>query len=704
MIKSKRRLEKCLNSTQAEERAEKCLRSVNEILEICLDQKKPQPSSQSLESASSLVSRLEEILREKMCELVKKRQALACENRLDEKEKARLIAERIAFESVILSRLKTAMERKHERAGVFAELVETSQLISSLNSKVLGTKPKTYQNTNYIQYLTVALANRLVLVGGITETQNQSQTVRRLEGLDLLLNKQRQVSEAVTKYKESQLNVLAEALALETLNLSESEQTELNNPSKLLEDRRIREAWALAQETVGKELVQAEVARFMTHCAQLYEQNLNFVTDNCLTFDATYNISLESWADAAREKLHQQMQLSINQLSSVYEDKLQKIKNGERRPDAKHDSRQLLSDYADVVAQKAVLDARISLLQEGVRVSRGASSQIHSNFVSSLIRQEDALKVLLLDGEDDGEELVDSAEFAYLYQQFASQCAEGIDFGPDKLRNVERSIDQMEEEVVALKKCLSEVLGAPELSGLSASKPVSDLAGVCSKCSDLRDRLRKLTERISRWSCTRCKRLQDKIQALSVEHKRQIDELKSAQERDLMIVKGEWDNQRHTLTTRYEQEAASLRDRARKLEQRLNAMDSEHSAHVNELRAAYQRSMSTELDTDAETRKRYKEEIKHLRALCEKGLLAMENSHRRIIAEMEEKHKQELESLRVEKEQALSEETQATLAALDAMRKAHEHEVQKEIAKFKREFFKQMQAREDIGILHKEHE
>lgn len=49
-------------------------------------------------------------------------------------------------------------------------------------------------------------------------------------------------------------------------------------------------------------------------------------------------------------------------------------------------------------------------------------------------------------------------------------------------------------------------------------------------------------------------------------------------------------------------------------------------------------------------------------ALCEKGLLAMENSHRRIIVELEEKHRQETESLKLEKEQALAEETHATLA------------------------------------------
>lgn len=40
----------------------------------------------------------------------------------------------------------------------------------------------------------------------------------------------------------------------------------------------------------------------------------------------------------------------------------------------------------------------------------------------------------------------------------------------------------------------------------------------------------------------------------------------------------------------------------------------------------------------------------------------MENSHRRIISELEEKHRQEIEALKLEKEQALAEETHATLA------------------------------------------
>lgn len=42
--------------------------------------------------------------------------------------------------------------------------------------------------------------------------------------------------------------------------------------------------------------------------------------------------------------------------------------------------------------------------------------------------------------------------------------------------------------------------------------------------------------------------------------------------------------------------------------------------------------------------------------------------------------------------------------ALDAMRKAHEAEVQKEVAKFKAEYMSKMQSNHDITAIHKQHQ
>lgn len=251
--KSKRRLEKCLNSTQAEDKAEKCVRAVNEILESCLECKKIQACPQVAESVGVVVSKLENLLKDKMCELMERRRALAQEGRLDDQEKIRLVAERVAFESVILRRLKLALERSNEKSsGVLGDLVETSQLISNLECKVYGTKPKTYQNASYIQYLTTVLANRLVLVGAGQKSPEKTKevTAAQSEGLTFLLQRQKECDQLVRKYKDAKLAQLAEALAMETLSLSEQEDQQAMPSSKLLEDRRIREAWALAQETV----------------------------------------------------------------------------------------------------------------------------------------------------------------------------------------------------------------------------------------------------------------------------------------------------------------------------------------------------------------------------------------------------------------------------------------------------------------------
>ncbi|XP_033225493.1 protein outspread isoform X3 [Belonocnema kinseyi] len=701
VAKSKRRLEKCLGSTQAEEKAEKCLRAVNDILDSCLECKKNQANSQVTESVGVVVSRLEIILRDKMCELMKRRQLLAQNGELTEKEKAKLIAERVAFESVILRQIKCAMSRTTDKSLVLSELVETSQLISNLKCKVYGTKPKTYQNTSFIQYLTRVLANKLLLVA--PKTESKEVLAAQAESLSFLLQKQKEINEIVRRFKDAKLKQLAEALATETLSLSEQEELSqvVSSSRKLVEDRRIREAWAMAQETVSKELVQAEISHFIVRCGQIYEQNITSFTDSCLIFDESERVTLESWADKAQAKLREEMEYSIEELTGIYEESLRRMRKNKTKVESKNESRELLTDYADVVAQKALIDARIFLLQDN---SRQKVSFTGKTFVSSLIQHEDLLSsVLEADSKFESSPILD-AEYSYLYQQFSKECEEkisGNQRSKEQLKNITHSLICMEEDLAGLKMSMRD-----NGKGLDWPKSIaiSDWTSVCQKCSELREQIKRISDYMKNRSCKQCEMLQNKIQRLNSEHKMELEEMMKNQERDLMDIKGEWDNQRHSMTSQYEQEAASLRERARKLEHRLNAMDSEHSAHVNELRAAYQRSINTELDTDAETRKRYKEEIKQLRGLCEKGLLAMENSHRRIIAEMEEKHKQELESLRVEKEQALSEETQATLAALDAMRKAHEHEVQKEIAKFKQEFLKQVQAREDIGVMHKEHE
>uniref|UniRef100_A0AAR2J0E1 PH domain-containing protein n=1 Tax=Pygocentrus nattereri TaxID=42514 RepID=A0AAR2J0E1_PYGNA len=68
-------------------------------------------------------------------------------------------------------------------------------------------------------------------------------------------------------------------------------------------------------------------------------------------------------------------------------------------------------------------------------------------------------------------------------------------------------------------------------------------------------------------------------------------------------------------------------------------------------------------------------------ATCERGFAAMEESHQKVIDELQRKHQRELENLQEEKERLLAEETAATIAAIEAMKNAHRSELEKELDK-----------------------
>ena len=98
------------------------------------------------------------------------------------------------------------------------------------------------------------------------------------------------------------------------------------------------------------------------------------------------------------------------------------------------------------------------------------------------------------------------------------------------------------------------------------------------------------------------------------------------------------------------------------------------------------------------------QKIHDLRMWCERSISAMEKSYENLLQDLQNQHVKEKDSLRKEKDLALAEETQATLAALDAMRKAHESEVQKEVEKFKKELMADYQSKACIGALQSEYQ
>ncbi|XP_023177459.2 protein outspread isoform X3 [Drosophila hydei] len=231
---------------------------------------------------------------------------------------------------------------------------------------------------------------------------------------------------------------------------------------------------------------------------------------------------------------------------------------------------------------------------------------------------------------------------------------------------------------------------------VSEQMELSCLQDSCHKCCELRQRIDKMTT-LQQQTETDLQRSEQLLEQRENELAIALEKCVSQEQEQQLLLK-----QRNELSD----ELGQQQERCKRMEKRLDLLEKEHGKQLECLREVYSHEHANVPD-EPSFRKRYQTEIEQLRTLCEKGLSAMESSHRRLICDMEEKHKLEIERLLAEKETALAEETQATLAALDAMRKAHQSEVQREVSRFKAEFLHQVQRGEHMrgdGVKLKEEE
>nr|CAD7406882.1 unnamed protein product [Timema cristinae] len=664
-------------------------------------------------SVHGIVGRFEELLRNKLVELFKKRKALQEFGQFNDKARMHLLAEKLAYESVLIFRIAQAVAcsagdtRDFKDCVMKSELVECSRLISILKSKVID--GSTVTSGTSVAYLTKVLSQRLLLQGQLALARCSCEsnhlfesTIKHIQPsdvsesgvLEMLLDQQKECEMFVDKYRMEKLNHLAKILAVKTLSYT------------------------------------------------TYEADLASEQETRFAFLAAQRSLLEKWFDSVEEILRREMEAGIEELTAKYEEHLVTLKKENSaipdsyREEEEMESRRLLLEFADVIALKALIDARVSVIcKETQSYNLKPVNDKPKETSKSCARQiiETNIEISrFTDFEKDAANMASEleADFEYLFQQYSEKCRADIscrlgpsdsNTGREEIVETIKGLDLVKDDLEALHDCVTSdrtpdccILCRDGDTGMKSRDQAgaggqASWGDVCDKCVSIRQLVAALTNHVLQGRvCKRCQQLQETIRRLNADHEEELEMLRRSQDQEMSRLRGELETQRHSLVTQHQQEQAQLKDRARRLERRLGTLDSEYSQQVENLRSAYQKTLSAGLERDVDGEEnvcqRYQAEIEQLRTLCEKGLVAMESSHRRIIAELEEKHRQELEQLRIEKEQALTEETQATLAALDAMRKAHETEVQREITKFKNEFIKKMQSTHDIGALHKEHE
>uniref|UniRef100_A0A8V5H9Q6 Uncharacterized protein n=1 Tax=Melopsittacus undulatus TaxID=13146 RepID=A0A8V5H9Q6_MELUD len=131
-----------------------------------------------------------------------------------------------------------------------------------------------------------------------------------------------------------------------------------------------------------------------------------------------------------------------------------------------------------------------------------------------------------------------------------------------------------------------------------------------------------------------------------------------------------------------------LRERIQELEAQMNAMRDELE--------------NKHLEGNASTlREKYQKDFENLKATCERGFAAMEETHQKKIEDLQRQHQRELEKLREEKDRLLAEETAATISAIEAMKNAHREELERELEKSQRSQISSVNA--DIEALRRQY-
>ncbi|XP_037664509.1 myosin phosphatase Rho-interacting protein isoform X3 [Choloepus didactylus] len=103
----------------------------------------------------------------------------------------------------------------------------------------------------------------------------------------------------------------------------------------------------------------------------------------------------------------------------------------------------------------------------------------------------------------------------------------------------------------------------------------------------------------------------------------------------------------------------------------------------------------------AALREKYRKDLENLKATCERGFAAMEETHQKKIEDLQRQHQRELEKLREEKDRLLAEETAATISAIEAVKNAHREELERELEKSQRSQISSVNA--DIEALRRQY-
>ncbi|XP_023128606.2 myosin phosphatase Rho-interacting protein isoform X2 [Amphiprion ocellaris] len=259
-----------------------------------------------------------------------------------------------------------------------------------------------------------------------------------------------------------------------------------------------------------------------------------------------------------------------------------------------------------------------------------------------------------------------------------------------KLADLQNQLYEASLKTAARQQTLIQVEGEP-IDSVDKTTELHDMIARHKKeLRDVKDSYEQEAEKLRQEMA----KASETLRLRSEENVKEIDSLTNCMEN----LKKKHELERQSLIQRFDREMEELRSMMTLSNQDRNGTDedtpAQHaSAQTSTLKERIQELVTQVSVMTEEMRRReeqgdittlrlkYEKDLENLKATCERGFAAMEESHQKVIDELQRKHQRELENLQEEKDRLLAEETAATIAAIEAMKNAHRTELEKELDK-----------------------
>ena len=538
------------------------------------------------ERVSPVAQQIVQLLQQKLSALAERRHSLKASNAWTKEAQQKNFAERIAYETVLLSQVAQALRLTNQSnrnldSIKLQDLMESHRKMAFLEKKL--THPEFDLDTMApLDFYTSMLAEKLVVTGDVLSGVSQSSQVGSSACVDAtcrdlqarLLDRERHLAELVTSYKEEKLHEVAVVMAQDI-----SKHGQLDD-SVLVEEVRIREAWAIAQQFLVQEIVNHQSSQSLLRITHLLNPCLD--SSSSLPIKSSLSLTLcsaeaiDRLQTAAEESLRQEMEESVLTLSQKYEAVLSQYRSGDVSllNSVSVSMEEVLNEFAGVMAQKAIIDGHLALLQDEfdkgclqttqdpLIISEDSRDPMES--VGDVVDSEAHLLMFLGGRDEPVENLIkpalSQAEFTFLFNKTTSECnsdssvllsqllfqKEEVIDNPELMllassssyRSSTRSLhqgspiasdrdqDALEPPQLRAAASMSKILPSPKSRRRSETRKCrrsSDITGMltlgCRQCDELRHELGKLKKKlllqnalVECTECVKCPKLLDTIE------------------------------------------------------------------------------------------------------------------------------------------------------------------------------------------------